>query len=210
MTNPEKESARSLMYLLLRDALEFPDENVFDRITSNSFWNEIMEVKSILPYHFPFTDEIFTEKISFEEFQSDYINAFEVGPGGPPCPLYEGLYYPDRRKVMEELVRFYEHFSLTVNQSTHELPDHITVELEFMHYLTFMQVDAIKNERNPSAYLKAQKDFLERHLMRWIPKLKERTARVTLPSFYIHIISFLNEFIHIEHKYLSGCGGLEK
>jgi len=107
---------------------------------------------------------------------------FEVGPGQPPCPLYEGSHRGGRMKIMEELVRFYEHFGLQPGPG--DQPDHLCAELEFMHYLTFKEAAALSRRGPAEAFRLAQRDFLERRLCRWLPRLRLRLEALEPPPFY--------------------------
>jgi DMSO reductase family type II enzyme chaperone len=88
---------------------------------------------------------------------------------------------------MEELVRFYNHFGLSVAEARErEVPDHITTELEFMHYLTFKEVLALQRGEDPAPYCAAEMDFLSRHPAKWLPQLHKKTESVfkaNIPNF---------------------------
>jgi hypothetical protein len=49
-----------------------------------------------------------------DDLAVEYTRLFDVGASGPPCPLYGGLYGGARMKTMEEAVRFYNHFELSM------------------------------------------------------------------------------------------------
>jgi hypothetical protein len=85
-------------------------------------------------------------------------------------------------QTMEECVRFYNHFGLTLAEAPRELPDHISTQLEFLHFLAFREAEAWRDGRDPGPWQRAGRDFLERHPGRWVPKLRERLAsRSALP-----------------------------
>ena len=148
-----------------------------------------------------------------EDFEAEFVRIFDAGPGGPPCPLYEGKYAADRMVNMESLVRFYNHFGLSVAEAKErEMPDHITTELEFMHYLAFKEVLALQRDEEPSPYCFAEIDFLNRHVAKWLPKLLEKTEKVSnanLPnlcepalSFYRSLIGLSAHFCENDLKHL--------
>src|SRR3990172_870421 len=107
-----------------------------------------------------------------EVLQQGYVSTFEVGIGRPYCPLYEGSHRSGRIKLMEDLVRFYEHFGLIARPGDH--PDHLSAELEFMHYLAFKEAAALAHVGPVPDLQRAQRDFLDRHLCKWLPRVRER------------------------------------
>jgi DMSO reductase family type II enzyme chaperone len=106
-------------------------------------------------------------------------------------------------KLMEELVRFYEHFGLQTNAGDH--PDHVSAELEFMHYLAFKETAAIAHQQDVPDLRRAQRDFLERHLCRWLPRLSRRIASAAgAPAFYTGVAALADGFARADLGYLRG------
>ena len=103
---------------------------------------------------------------------------------------------------MEELVRFYNHFGLTLSQQQRELPDHVTVELEFMHFLTFKETLALHHRQDCSPYLRAQRDFVARHLGKWLPLLARRLQAQSPLPFFAGLVALAGEFLQRERDYL--------
>jgi DMSO reductase family type II enzyme chaperone len=126
----------------------------------------------------------------------EYTRLFDVGTSGPPCPLNGGLYGGARMQTMEEAVRFYDHFGLTLADESRELPDHLVTQLEFLHYLTYREAEAYAHGGDAGPYQRARRDFVERHPGRWCPKLRERLdAQGALPFFAAlvrHLVRFLD------------------
>lgn len=202
----KRAGARSKFYNALSKLFTFPDENYINEINSGTIRDGLLTLADELPYSLSpsgFLDETFTVE-NIEDFQSSYIKTFDVSPGGPPCPLYEGLYYPDRRKIMEDLMRFYEHFGLKPDTKINELPDHISMELEFMHFLSFKETQAMSINKDPRPLRLAQKDFLERHLSKWLPVLNRKLVSLSAPEFYRKLFLFLEEFIKVDCEYIAG------
>ncbi len=105
---------------------------------------------------------------------------------------------------MEELVRFYSYFGLSIEHGSGELPDHLGTELEFMHFLTFKELAALQQQSDPAPYRRAQADFLERQLMSWLPLLEERLQGMEPPPFYTALV-WLTSAVAREH--LASLGG---
>ena len=92
---------RSRMYQLLGAAFAFPDEDFFEAIHDGTFATTLAQMCIGLPYDLTSvaTLDLVPGGTSYAEFESEYIRLFDVGPAGPPCPLYGGVYIGDRMKV---------------------------------------------------------------------------------------------------------------
>jgi DMSO reductase family type II enzyme chaperone len=206
--NPQGESAqtaanRSRMYQLLGAAFAFPDEDFFDAVHDGSFATTLAEMCIGLPYDLTraATHDLVAGGTSYAEFESEYIRLFDVGPAGPPCPLYGGVYIGDRMKVMEDATRFYNFFHLRLSSEMRELPDHITTEMEFLHYLTFREAEVCQQGSDVSSLLRAERDFLARHLCKWMPHLQARLAKQTTLSFFPALVRFAATFLAADQAY---------
>jgi len=94
-----------------------------------------------------------------------YMESFDQAISKKACSLYEGSYNTaERNTLFEELLRFYSFFGLHRTEEA-ELPDHLGVELEFMHYLSFLEYNALQRGEDILGLQRAQKDFLERHVL---------------------------------------------
>lgn len=202
-TEAERAAAsRSRVYQLLRAAFAFPDTEFFTAIRDGSLARRLHEACVNLPYDvLAAIEPLRTVAGTAQEFESEYIRLFDVGPAGPPCPLYGGTYGGDRMKVMEEAVRFYNYFGLHLSQEVRELPDHITTELEFLHYLTFREVEVRQQGGDPVPLLRAQRDFLARHLCKWVPKLRLRLIKQETNPFFLALVDFAVLFFSADEKY---------
>ena len=82
-----------------------------------------------------------------------------------------------------------------------DAPDHITAELEFMHYLIFKEIEALSNSDMQAAIglLQKQKSFLEDHLMAWVPELAQNITKHAEYSFYPNLARATEIFLQ-EHE----------
>lgn len=172
----EQRAARSKLYQLLSDSLKYPGSEFLEMVKDGTFLEGLSAVAAGLPYALPMASEHLggasLADVTQEDFEAEFIQIFDAGPGGPPFPLRESHYHGARMTIMEELVRFYNHFGVSTTQGTErELPDALTTELEFLHYLTFKEVIALQRGDDAAPYLRAEKDFLERHPAKWLPIL---------------------------------------
>ena len=139
---------------------------------------------------------------SYLDFQAYYLRLFEAALGVPPCPLYSGIYRGGRKSVMEELVRFYNYFGLSTEHGAGELPDHVATELEFMHFLAFKELAALHRGEDPSSYRHAQRDFIERQLLSWLPELEVRLCKSETPPFYTALCMLTAAFARADRAHL--------
>jgi DMSO reductase family type II enzyme chaperone len=185
-------AARSSLYRCLAAAFSFPTPELSEAFASGRFLEELMSTVAALPFPLPVDDGLRSDPaLAHDELEQEYIRLFEVGPGRPPCPLYEGFHRGGRMKNLEELVRFYEHFGLRAE--TGDLPDHLCAELEFMHYLAFKEAAAWHTGADSRPYRLAQRDFLRRHLNRWLPRVRLRLEQLEPPGPYLPLARLAEE-----------------
>jgi DMSO reductase family type II enzyme chaperone len=134
------------------------------------------------------------------EIESLYINILDGHAPGKACRPYETAWRDDDRSMKQwEVKKFYRAFGLDLNEKTHEVPDHIVNELEFMHFLAFLAVEASRGQLGGSVgrgqYVHAQKDFLERHLGQWTAKFCEALQEKTDEQFYVQLAILTAQFV---------------
>jgi DMSO reductase family type II enzyme chaperone len=201
-------AARSRLYGLLGLAFAFPDEDLFADVRDGTLARAAGELCRALPYALDGADalDLGTDPPSYADFESEYIRLFDVGTAGPPCPLYGGVYGGDRMKVMEDATRFYNFFDLRTAPELRELPDHLTTELEFLHYLTFRETEARQQDGDVGSLLRAERDFLARHLCKWVPKMAGRVAKQqTRCVFFAALTAFAVRFVIADHAHAKAC-----
>ncbi len=209
---------RSRTYSLLAEAYRYPDDAFRDQARHGDLYQALRTLFSDLPYPLAWIRE--EEKalrslnhVKDDDIEVEFIRLFEAGPGSPPCPLLEGAYRESRRSIMRELILFYNHFGLSYAEGAQdERPDHICLEMEFLHYLTFKELHVVQKDSSCLSYLRAQKDFLERHPLSWVEKMAERIDRIkknrTLDAcqevilFYWGLASLTVRFLKEDCRYL--------
>jgi DMSO reductase family type II enzyme chaperone len=197
-------ASRSRLYSLLAAGFRFPSVEFHDLVRTGAYGKSIREVGTYLPYPLPLAEEALTAPGEYVELQSEYIRLFDVGRKGQPfCPLYEGEHRSGARmQVMEDLVRFYDHFGLSLSTQERELPDHLTVELEFLHYLTFKETAALERGLDPTAYRRAEFDFLSRHPSRMLPRLRAKMGEQTAEPPFPALVALAYDFVRSDLEYL--------
>ena len=194
--------ARSRLYRLLADGFLYPDQAFFAALQAGQYRDDVIVTCGPLGYDLAPAFDGLVASGTYLDFQSHYLRLFEVGLGVPPCPLYSGIYRGGRKAVMEELVRFYNYFGLSTQHGAGELPDHLATELEFMHFLAFKELAALHRGQDPSSYRHAQRDFIERQLVSWLPELEARLGRLDPPPFYAALTMLTSAFARADHAHL--------
>lgn len=208
MTPEDRARARSALYRLLGHSFNFPTLDFYKVVESGEFFATIRRMLNALPRlesAQSLEDKLSGVPPGFEEFCAEYVRLFDVGSGRgkPPCPLYEGEYATrPRLDVMEELVRFYGFFDLALSQQDRELPDHLSVELEFLHYLAFRESDALARCTDPSSYQLAQADFIERHAGQWLPIMRGKLETQAPLPFFAWLVGLTTDVLRADLGYL--------
>ncbi len=135
-----------------------------------------------------------------EQLAIDHAKLF-VGPFKLLAPPYGSVYLEGGRKVMGESTldaeRRYRTAGLKLSRQVKEAPDHIAIELEFMYYLIFEEIEAINRSDYQSAmgFLKAQQAFLQDHLGAWTPAFAKKVEENAETDFYRNLAKVLRAFI---------------
>jgi len=85
------------------------------------------------------------------------------------------------------------------------LPDHVTTELEFLHYLTFREAELCQQGLDPSSLRRAARDFLARHLCKWFPKLQAKLAKQQTLPFFPALVHFALTFFETDQRYAASA-----
>jgi TorA maturation chaperone TorD len=92
----------------------------------------------------------------------------------------------------EEVQAFYRSTGLMLDEEADLIPDHLGVELLFMSYL-------IENDLTDH-----QKEFMEEHLLPWIPEYCDEVRKHAGTTFYRELAILLKEFVVSDNEQLSG------
>jgi len=206
LSTPEQEqaAARSQCYRVLGAAFSYPEGEMSEAIRSG-------ELAQVLEAAVCAVDPGLGAEVEWgalregggdDDLAVEFTRLFDVGASGPPCPLNGGLYGGARMKVMEEAVRFYNHFGLHLDEAQRELPDHLQTELEFMHYLAFRETESLACGEDPGPYRRAQRDFVARHPGRFVPLLRERLEKQEPMPYFRELVGLLAGFLERDLRHL--------
>ena len=141
-----------------------------------------------------------------EDLAVEYARLF-IGPGKHISP-HESVHHKREDGRWGQLwgpstatvKRFIESAGLSYQSEYTGLPDHISVELEFMQQVTLAEEKAWDDgDRNLAlACLEKQKKFIEEHLAGWIPAFCEKIIKEADFPFYRAIAELTQKFIAFE------------
>jgi DMSO reductase family type II enzyme chaperone len=208
LDGPEQElaAARSRAYLVFSEGLAYPDDELREILIDGGLAQPLRDCLAAISPAIADSPECWRalqEVGETDDLAIEFTRLFDAGASGPPCPLYGGLYAGDRMAKMEEAVRFYNHFGLTLSDEQRELPDHITTELEFMHFLAYREVEALQAGIDPGSYQRAQRDFIARTLGAWVPQLCERLEKEGAAAYFQNLFGLLAELLEVDAKHFS-------
>jgi len=107
-----------------------------------------------------------------------------------------------------EVKKFIESAGLSYDPEYKGLPDHISVELEFMQQLTLREKQAWKEEDKDAALkcLQTEKKFIEEHLVRWVPAFCDKVVSAAELPFYREMAALTKNFIEFENREIDSYG----
>jgi DMSO reductase family type II enzyme chaperone len=185
-------AGRCLMYAVFSDIVASP----FD--AEPAVAGEPVDIASLgLPYTLSNLQELLDEwrATDRDELRREYSGLFEVGSSGPPVPIREDLHLNQPAGVREDIVRFYEFFGYGLDERFAWAPDHLSVELEFMHFLCYQEVEMTANQGDALSFQLAQRDFSERHLCNWVSGLAQKVFDQQPDSLYGRLLAVMSEFV---------------
>ena len=132
-----------------------------------------------------------------EEVALQYCSHFDPVTGAAAVSLSERDHAACGREALwEDLFRCYTHFGLTFDGGgLGQPPDRLTIELEFMHYLTFLEAS---NPASSRGVVLGEADFLRRHLAAWTPGVRDALVGRAPGSVYCRLAQLMCTFIEAD------------
>jgi TorA maturation chaperone TorD len=134
--------------------------------------------------------------------------ALFVGPFALEAPPYGSIYLETDGLLMGEttLAAAACYAEAGLELTLREPPDHIAVELEFMHYLTSLSAQALARDDTLEATGLAERQawFLRTHLGAWAPRFCEKLRGAARTRFYTALAECLETFVDAEVRRPSG------
>lgn len=136
---------------------------------------------------------------SYKQYESTYIALFDVGMPEPPVPLFESAHdktHPAQEIALENTY-FYEVLGLK-SDPRHAVPDYLVTQLEFLAALRYTR-EQTSEESTAVSLARAETEFLERHLLNWLPAAKAKLDRTNAPGFPV-LMTMLVQFLRHMHE----------
>ena len=131
------------------------------------------------------------------DYEAAYIALFEVGVPEPPVPLLESAH--SKRAVPQEIVldcvNFYDVLGLRPSGTAFPA-DHLVTQLEFLAAVRFLREGEPRNG-NEDSLRRLERDFIERHLLSWLPSAQEKLRQLHPPIFPT-LLSLLTTYLKRE------------
>jgi TorA maturation chaperone TorD len=124
------------------------------------------------------------------------------------CPPYETLFGNDhvfaQSHVMGDIAGFYKAFGVELSKDVHERLDHLSVELEFMHFLTYKESYSRCHDGvdKTEIVVDAQKKFVKNHIGRWVPLFCRMLAKKSDTGLFKLIADCMSEWMDFEVAFL--------
>jgi TorA maturation chaperone TorD len=141
-----------------------------------------------------------------ESLRIDYARLF-LGPFRVLAPPYGSVYLEDPSRLMTDSTvgasNAYREEGLGIGLQ--EAPDHIAVELEFMYFLVFREIEGIRdaNSERVIRYLERQRLFLGTHLGIWVSRFADSVEANAGTEFYRNLARSTRSFVKEDHSSLT-------
>jgi len=174
-----------------------------DEHTGEAFALLSEEEKDIMDRTASFLDEIREEKENpafLEEAKDEYTRLF-IGPVSLVAPPWESVYGQKDAMLFQESTlevrNTYRRFGLIPEGYPHVADDSLALELHFMALLAQRSLDAFYagKKEDLAADLTGSEEFLDKHLLVWIPKFLERMKGARSNILYPQMCLVLDEFL---------------
>ena len=138
------------------------------------------------------------------EYTRLFINSFN----GVPVKPYESVYLNEGHMVYGEATinveAFYQSFGVCLNDNYPELPDHFSIETEFVAFLLTQELKAYSKGENERGdwYLDGQIRFLQQHLLYWAWHFSDLVHMHSQHPVYHEAGLFSKDFFNFERKFL--------
>jgi len=152
-----------------------------------------------------------SEKELLEKLAIEYTRLF-VGPGKHISP-HESVQHKKEGvqsgqlwgELTTEVKKIIESSGLEYTSEYTGMPDHISVELEFMQQVVRRESQAWEADDDETARLclKNEKIFIDEHLCGWIPKFCEKVIEAAEMTFYREMARLTLSFIEFEKQELN-------
>lgn len=198
-----------MAYRQLASAFEYPDRAAVTEIRSGA---SVAALRQLLGTDSEYVPEDFDWNLladagsDDDALQEEFTRLFEAGEEGPVCPLQESL-HAGNDQALENLIRFYNFFGLSLPEDHQEQPDHLTTQLEFLHYLSYQEAELRADKTAVEGLRRAQRDFISHHVGLWVPVMRAKLMAATSMGYFLGLTRLLEMFLQAEQQRLDALLG---
>jgi len=197
----EFEEWRAVFYKLAWLGLSYPGESLAEAVYSGKFFQGMKKTAAILRFEQIADDNLddlasheLSEK-TLQELETEYVSLFISDLGGALVPPYGSVYLdnevmgPSTRRVAEK----YRKAGFKKDSGHDDLPDHISVELEYLFKLTQKE-----NRKKYHLHL----EFFDELLAPWVEEFTGSVRREADSGFYSTLAGWLNAGLKRDRQFL--------
>jgi putative dimethyl sulfoxide reductase chaperone len=143
--------------------------------------------------------------LNFNDLLTEYSRLF-LGPFKTLAPPYGSFYIDKGEQLMQEstvqVKNFYIYNGLQFSDDIKEIPDHITIELEFIYYLLYKEYEILLNDSTENAVnlIRSRREFFVNFFYLFAEKFSKRILESTSNEFYTNLARSLQAFIRSEYE----------
>ena len=200
--DPDKGAAREVLCRLLAACYyepgpEFAEEKVFDSILGAA-----RQIHPDLAAGAARLREAFAAE-AVDILLLDYTRLF-LGPTETIALPYGSVWLSGEKTLMQDstmaVLELYREGGFEIDENFRELPDHITVELEFLYLLIYRENQARQAGQTDALTSMAslRKRFLDQHLGVWIGPFTAAVEAGANSAFYRELAGFTHRFVGME------------
>lgn len=144
------------------------------------------------------------------ELAADYMRTFfgHGYSGHAAAYPFESVYSSEKRLLMQsardEVLALYRAAGLSKQDSWKEGEDHIALELEYMQILSERIATALRagNDEEALGWVRSSYNFLDLHLMGWVPLLTAEVDKFAKTDFYRGLAFLTEGFLETDRELL--------
>lgn len=121
-----------------------------------------------------------------------------LGPFEIMAPPYASFYLEPDQRVMGEVSSWvagqYAGAGLEPGEGPREVPDHVSLECEYMYFLMYQQLTTGEKKWRTHA-----REFLRQHMNQWVPVFTDTVRKAVQHPFYDSAADVLNKLVSCDH-----------
>ncbi|MCL4533873.1 MAG: molecular chaperone TorD family protein [Bacteroidetes bacterium] len=205
MVTIESLQRRALLYGLLARLYSYPlDRQVLSAVAALSLQDAPPELEEPLT-RMAEAAAVLSTGVGVQAVNVEATRLFE-GPGKPVAPPYASYYLHGRLMGPPAVAasQFYLSHDATPDSDGIVPPDHLSLELGFLAYLAARaeQAAARDGADEAKAAHRASRQFLEEHVLSWIPPFTEDVVRGADSAFFTGLARFTLVVLEWDYRWL--------